>query len=53
MRHPEQDDALCRFIAANAGVTVVNVDYIPAPQSRFPGPVEQAYDVATWATSSE
>ena len=53
MRHPEQDDALCRYIAANAGVTVVNVDYIPAPQSRFPGPVEQAYDVAVWATSME
>ncbi|WP_396641290.1 alpha/beta hydrolase fold domain-containing protein [Microbacterium sp.] len=53
MRHPEQDDALCRYIAAEAGVTVVNVDYIPAPQSRFPGPVEQAYDVAVWAASVE
>lgn len=49
MRHPEQDDPLCRYLAAEAGVTVVNVDYIPAPQSRFPGPVEQAYDTALWA----
>lgn len=49
MRHPEQDDPLCRYLAATAGVTVLNVDYTPAPQSRFPGPVEQAYDVATWA----
>ncbi|MDR1430819.1 MAG: alpha/beta hydrolase [Propionibacteriaceae bacterium] len=51
MRHPEQDDPLCRFIAARAGVSVVNVDYIPAPQSRFPGPVEQAFDVALWAAA--
>ncbi|MCH8572089.1 alpha/beta hydrolase [Nesterenkonia sp. AY15] len=53
MRHPEQDDALCRFIAFHAGVTVLNVDYIPAPQSRFPGPVEQAYDVAVWGATLE
>lgn len=53
MRHPEQDDPLCRFIAHHAQVTVLNVDYIPAPQSRFPGPVEQAYDVAAWAASPE
>lgn len=51
LRHPEQDDALCRYLAARAGVTVVNVDYVPAPQSRFPGPVEQAYDVAAWAAA--
>lgn len=53
MRHPEQDDPLCRYIAAHAHVTVVNVDYTPAPQSRFPGPVEQAYDAAVWAADSE
>lgn len=53
MRHPEQDDALCRYVAAEAGVTVLNVDYIPAPQSRFPGPVEQAYDIAVWAAAIE
>ncbi|EXF24531.1 carboxylesterase [Nesterenkonia sp. AN1] len=53
IRHPEQDDALCRFMAFHAGVTVINLDYIPAPQSRFPGPVEQVYDVATWVASPE
>lgn len=53
IRHPEQDDALCRFIAFHAGVTVLNLDYIPAPQSRFPGPVEQVYDVAAWAASPD
>lgn len=53
LRHPEQDDALCRFIAANADVTVLNVDYTPAPQLRHPGLVEQAYDVAVWAAAPE
>lgn len=53
MRNPEQDDALCRFIAFHAGVTVLNVDYIPAPESRFPGPVEQAYDAVAWAAAEE
>lgn len=53
MRHPEQDDPLCRYLAAEADVTVVNVDYTPAPQSRFPGPVEQAYEVVAWATREE
>ncbi|MCF2570553.1 alpha/beta hydrolase [Brevibacterium sp. UCMA 11754] len=52
LRHPEQDDPLCRFLAARAGVTVLNVDYTPAPQSRFPGPIEQAYDVVKWATEA-
>lgn len=53
LRHPEQDDPLCRYVAAKAGVAVVNVDYTPAPQSRFPGPTEQAYDAAYWAASPQ
>lgn len=49
MRDPEQDDALCRYLAANADVAVVNVDYDVAPGHRFPDPVEEAYDAACWA----
>jgi acetyl esterase/lipase len=49
MRHPEQDDPLCRYLAANAGVAVVNVDYDVAPSHRFPEPVEEAYDAVRWA----
>jgi acetyl esterase/lipase len=49
MRHPEQDDPLCRYLAANAGVAVVNVDYDVAPRHRFPQPVEEAYDAVCWA----
>jgi acetyl esterase len=49
IRHPEQDDPLCRYLAAHAGVAVVNVDYDVAPRHRFPDPVEEAYDAVCWA----
>lgn len=45
---PEQDDHICRYIAATAGCVVVNVDYAVAPQRAFPTPVTQAYDVTEW-----
>ncbi|MGW0842862.1 alpha/beta hydrolase [Streptomyces sp. NPDC002787] len=45
---PEQDDHICRYIAAEAGCVVINVDYAVAPQRTFPVPVTQAYDVTEW-----
>ncbi|HEY3878102.1 MAG TPA: alpha/beta hydrolase fold domain-containing protein [Trebonia sp.] len=53
IRHPEQDDPLCRYLAASAGAAVVNVDYDVAPQHRFPKPVEEAYDAVRWAAGQE
>ncbi|MEV6170916.1 alpha/beta hydrolase [Streptomyces sp. NPDC051954] len=44
----EIDDPLCRFLAAEAGVAVVNVDYAVAPQHPFPAPPRQAFEVARW-----
>ncbi|MCV2396169.1 alpha/beta hydrolase [Actinotalea sp. M2MS4P-6] len=49
VRHREQDDPLCRFIAAEAGAVVVNVDYDTAPRHRFPVAVEEGFDAAVWA----
>jgi acetyl esterase/lipase len=51
MRLTEMDDALCRYLAAKAGVAVVNVDYVVAPQHRFPAPPRQAYEVVQWVAS--
>jgi acetyl esterase len=48
MRDVQLDDPLCRYLAAEAGVVVVNVDYAVAPQHRFPAPPHQAYDVVRW-----
>ncbi len=44
----EWEDPLCRYLAAEAGVVVVNVDYALAPQHRFPEPAHQAFDVVRW-----
>ncbi|WP_216894022.1 alpha/beta hydrolase [Nocardia alni] len=52
-RFPEQDDQWCRYLVEHAGVVVVNVDYGTAPRHRFPVPVEQVYDVVTWAAAAE
>lgn len=47
----EIDDPFCRFLAAEAGVVVINVDYAVAPQHRFPAPPRQAYEVVRWIAS--
>lgn len=51
--HPEQDDPWCRYLAARAGVVVVNVDYVLAPARRFPAAAEQVFDVVRWASAAE
>lgn len=48
MRYPRMDDFWCRYVAAEAGVTVVNVDFRVAPQVRYPVAQEEAHDVAAW-----
>ena len=46
MRYPAMDDWWCRYLVAETGVTVVNVDFDVAPTSRFPVAHEQCHDVA-------
>ncbi|KOV75701.1 carboxylesterase [Streptomyces sp. NRRL WC-3618] len=48
----ETDDAFCRAVAALAGVVVVNVDYVVAPQYPFPAPPRQSYDVVRWVAEN-
>ena len=50
VRAPEQDDHICRALAAELGCVVVNVDYDVAPQHRFPVAPTQALALAWWAT---
>ncbi|MFF1306991.1 alpha/beta hydrolase [Streptomyces sp. NPDC058307] len=49
---PEQDDHICRYIAATVGCVVINVDYAVAPQRPYPVPVTQAYDVTAWVAEN-
>ncbi|WP_332667101.1 alpha/beta hydrolase fold domain-containing protein [Aeromicrobium sp.] len=46
------DDPLCRFLAAEANVVVINVDYVVAPQHPFPAPTRQAYEVVEWVAAN-
>jgi acetyl esterase len=48
MRHPRMDDFFARFLVAEAGVAVVNVDYDIAPRHRYPIAHHQAHDVLLW-----
>ena len=46
------DDPLCRALAAEAGVAVINVDYVVAPQHPFPAPTRQAYEIVQWVAAN-
>lgn len=48
MRYPEMDDFWCRYVAAEAGVTVVNVDFRAAPYVTYPVAQHEAHDAAAW-----
>ncbi len=49
--HYEMDDAMCRYLAANAPAVVVNVDYVLAPRHPFPAPPTQAYEIVRWVAA--
>nr|WP_323747350.1 alpha/beta hydrolase [Catenulispora rubra] len=44
----EMDDWFCRFVAAEAQVAAINVDYALAPRHKFPAPPRQAFEVVLW-----
>lgn len=52
LRGAVMDDALCRYLAAEARVAVVNVEYAVAPQHRFPAPPHQAFEVVRWVAEN-
>lgn len=50
--HPEQDDPWCRYLAARAGVFVINTSYVLAPRHRFPAAPQQIYDIVCWVANA-
>lgn len=48
----ETHDSLCAEIARLSGLTVVSVDYRLAPETRFPGAVEDCLAAARWAAGA-
>lgn len=45
-------DAICRRLAGGAGITVVAVDYRRAPETIFPGAVNDCYAATTWVANN-
>ena len=45
----ETHDALCRGLARESGAAVLSVDYRLAPETPFPGPLNDCYDALAWA----
>ncbi len=51
MRHPGMDDFWCRYVAARAGVDVLNVDFRTGPYVTYPVAQHECHDVAAWAAA--
>lgn len=47
----ESHDVTCRTLANASGCAVLSVDYRLAPETRFPGPLEDAYAAVQWAAT--
>src|SRR5580765_7632667 len=48
----ESADASCRAIANRSRCVVISVDYRLAPETKFPGAVEDAYAAARWVADN-
>lgn len=44
-------DDLCRSLCARANALLVAVDYRLAPETRFPGPLDDAYEAVVWTAA--
>lgn len=44
----ESHDAICRRLSGGAGITVISVDYRLAPETPFPGPLQDCYVATRW-----
>ena len=47
----ESHDATARALARASGAAVLSVDYRLAPETRFPGPLDDCYDALLWAVA--
>lgn len=47
----ETHDTLCRQLTAEAGITVVSVDYRLAPEHKFPASADDAWTATTWVAA--
>ncbi len=46
------DDPYCRDLCVRSGAIIVSVDYRHAPETRFPGPVDDAFAALQWVSAN-
>lgn len=47
--HRQQDIVFSKNICHNAGCAVIDIDYVPAPEQKYPYALHQCYDTIKWA----
>ena len=48
----DSHDHVCRSLARRGGAIVLNVDYRLAPETKFPGPLDDCVDALQWAEAN-
>lgn len=51
--NPDLCDSSCRIIAASAEAVLVSVDYLLAPEHKFPDALEECYAIAAWLQEND
>src|SRR5258707_9653489 len=51
MGNRDSFDSVCRNLAADSGLAVVNVEYRPAPEHPFPAAVDDAWAALCWVSA--
>jgi acetyl esterase len=50
--HREQDTVFSKNICSRANCVVIDIDYTPAPEQKYPYALHQCYDVVKWANNN-
>ena len=50
--HRQQDTVFSKNICSRADCVVIDIDYTPAPEQRYPYALHQCYDVVRWANDN-
>lgn len=51
--HREQDTVFAKKICSSADCVVIDIDYTPAPEQKYPYTLHQCYDVILWAIQNK
>ncbi|MGL5436890.1 MAG: alpha/beta hydrolase [Lachnospiraceae bacterium] len=50
--HRPRDIVFCKNICSNIECVVIDIDYVPAPEQKYPYALHQCYDVVKWAVEN-